>query len=64
MTNSNQTPRCIHCEKTSQEVPLVRLQYQEQELWICTQDLPIMIHSPAKLADKLPGLKNVEGHQH
>ena len=64
MTESNDTPRCIQCERTSNDVPLIHLQYQEKGLWICTQHLPILIHSPAKLAHKMPGLEHIEGHQH
>jgi hypothetical protein len=63
MADSTQTLRCIECERTSDAVPLVQVQYKGKGVWICTEHLPIMIHSPAKLAYKLPGLENVEGHQ-
>ena len=61
------TPFCIHCERTSEEVPLIPLNYFDQELWICPQHLPILIHQPARLAEKLPGLENLapgEVHDH
>lgn len=67
MTPSNEPPRCIHCERTSHEAPLVHMQFQDNDLWICTQHLPILIHSPAELAQKLPGLAQMgpsEGHGH
>jgi hypothetical protein len=47
---------CLYCERDSDQVPLIPLLFQAQELWICPQHLPILIHSPAKLAHKLPGL--------
>ncbi|UCD97381.1 MAG: hypothetical protein JSV42_10405 [Chloroflexota bacterium] len=58
---------CLYCERDSQQVPLIALAYQDKDLWICPQHLPILIHSPAKLADKLPGLANLppaEEHHH
>ena len=62
MTDSNETPRCIQCEKTSNEAPLVRLQYKGKDLWICTQHLPLVIHSPEDLAGKLPGIEKIGSH--
>jgi hypothetical protein len=49
--------RCIVCEQDSQSVPLLHFEYQGKSLWICPQDLPVLIHKPASLADKLPGLE-------
>lgn len=58
---------CLHCERDSKQVPLIALAFQGRELWICPQHLPILIHSPAKLVDKLPGLAQLspaESHHH
>ncbi len=55
---------CLHCERGSNQIPLVALVYQGEELWICPQHLPILIHSPAKLADKFPGLAQVTPAEH
>jgi hypothetical protein len=52
-----QTISCIYCEKSDQVIPLLRMQYQGQQYWICPQHLPLLIHKPAQLADKLPGLE-------
>lgn len=57
--------RCIQCNRTSDEVPLLVVHHQGQEYFICPQDLPILIHKPAQLSDKLPGAANLgapEGH--
>lgn len=51
--------KCIVCERTSEEVPLLAIRHRGQSFWICPQDLPILIHKPQKLADKLPGAKNL-----
>jgi len=55
---------CIHCNRNSNQIPLLALEYQGQEFSICAQDLPVLIHSPAKLADKLPGLAQVLPAEH
>jgi hypothetical protein len=56
---------CIQCGRTSDQAPLIPLHYRNKDYWICPQDLPILIHKPAQLANKLPGLENLapaEGH--
>lgn len=61
-----ETPRCLYCEQTSEEMPLIRLTFQDHDLWICPQHLPLLIHEPDKLAGKLPGLKTsgAQAEQH
>ncbi len=58
------TPTCIVCELDEYQVPLIKIQYQGNTYWICPQHLPILIHQPAKLADKLPGLENLGPAEH
>jgi hypothetical protein len=48
---------CIYCGQSDQNVPLLLFQYQGKQYWICPQHLPILIHKPVQLADKLPGLE-------
>jgi hypothetical protein len=56
--------KCIHCERTSDEVPLLTLNYAGKEYFICSQHLPVLIHKPHELIDKLPGASNLTGHTH
>lgn len=42
--------RCLNCERTSDQVPLLRLKYTGKENWICPQCLPVLIHKPQKIA--------------
>jgi hypothetical protein len=59
--------KCIVCDRNPQEVPLLTMQYQDNPFWICPQHLPVLIHKPEQLADKLPGLANLpptEDHHH
>jgi hypothetical protein len=49
---------CLNCNRSEQETPLVTLQYQGSQVYICTHCFPMLIHSPAKLtgmkgADKI-----------
>lgn len=48
---------CLHCEKTDQQVPLLRMIYRGEEILICPQCLPVLIHKPEKLDGKLPGMQ-------
>lgn len=57
-------PKCIACEKSSREVPLLVLTYQDTTYWICPQHLPLLIHEPGKLAGKLPGADKLKGSEH
>lgn len=41
---------CLNCKRSSEQVPLIRLQYTGSEHWICPQCLPILIHKPERLA--------------
>jgi hypothetical protein len=52
-------PKCAYCERVSEQVPLLALHYQNREAWICSQHLPVLIHDPARLAGKLPGIEKV-----
>lgn len=57
MTETN--PTCLVCEKSDEEVPLLVLRYQGSQIHICPFHLPILIHKPEQLADKLPGIDNL-----
>ena len=59
--------KCIVCDRNAQQAPLLTIQYQDRSYWICPQHLPILIHKPEQLADKLPGAENLphpEDHHH
>lgn len=64
MTETQNT--CLVCEQNSAQVPLLAVQYQGQDFYICPQHLPILIHKPAQLADRLPGAEKLaaSGHDH
>lgn len=57
-------PSCIYCGATSDQSPLVPFKFRDQDYWICSQHLPILIHEPSQLADRLPGAEKLVGHDH
>ena len=50
---TNETYRCLNCDRTEAIVPLVSLRYDGDQAWICSQCLPVLIHKPGQLAGKL-----------
>ena len=52
---SNST--CLNCGSSEQERPLITIKFQGQEYYVCPQCLPILIHKPDQLVDKLPGFQ-------
>ena len=55
---------CIVCQQSSQEIPLLVLEYQDKQYWICPQHFPILIHHPGELVGLLPGAEKLKGHEH
>jgi hypothetical protein len=61
---SEPTPTCLVCQATQDQVPLIQMVYQRQAYYICPEHFPLLIHSPQKLAGKLPGAENLKPHEH
>jgi hypothetical protein len=47
--------RCLNCQDTENERPLINLRYAGQPAWVCSRCLPVLIHHPEQVAHKLPG---------
>jgi hypothetical protein len=54
---------CFYCKISEHEVPLIRLTFRGESLFICPQHLPILIHKPEQLADILGGTEIAEPNQ-
>ncbi len=52
---SKDTHHCLNCGRSEREAPLIAILYAEDQSWICAQCLPILIHKPHQLKDKLKG---------
>jgi hypothetical protein len=46
---------CISCHRSSDEVPLITLDYRGSTFWSCPQHFPVLIHRPQDLIGLLPG---------
>ncbi len=55
---------CLNCQKSEREIPLVTLQYQGKQVYLCSQCFPTLIHSPAKLAGKIEGAEKIPSADH
>jgi len=44
---------CFNCGRPEVDVPLVTLQFDERQIYICPQCLPALIHHPENVAEKL-----------
>ncbi len=60
MKDDESTKQCLVCDRGTEQVPLIALEHRQARLWICPQHLPVLIHDPAALADKLPGAENLK----
>ena len=57
-------PTCLNCGRTDQQVPLLHLTYTGEPKYICPQCMPVLIHKPQQLADKIPGIEVVSPAEH
>ena len=64
MSTETTTARCVNCERTVEEVPLLSLMHRHGAAYICPKCLPILIHEPQQLLSKLPGTEALQPHEH
>ena len=64
MSSSKSGLHCLNCEQSEREAPLLHLHYNGNELWICSQCLPTLIHAPQKLVGKLENAENIKPATH
>jgi hypothetical protein len=64
MSMESTIARCVSCERTVAEVPLLSLVHRNGAAYICPQCLPILIHEPQQLLSKLPGAEALHPHEH
>ncbi len=55
---------CLFCQRGSDVVPLLALEYRGATIRICAQHLPVLIHDPGQLVGLLPGAEELEPSQH
>jgi hypothetical protein len=57
-------PTCLACERTSDQIPLLAMQFQGKQLWICPEHLPVLIHKPQMLVGRLAGAEGLRPAEH
>jgi hypothetical protein len=55
---------CLNFNRSEHEIPLVTLQYQGKQVYICSQRFPTLIHSPAKLTGNLKDAEKIQPADH
>lgn len=56
--------KCLLCDRGSDVVPLITIEYRGSTLRICSQHLPVLIHDPGQLAGLLPGAEALTPSEH
>ncbi|HHB90089.1 MAG TPA: hypothetical protein ENK60_02135 [Anaerolineae bacterium] len=56
--------RCLNCQRTEDQIPLISLRYDGKSAWICSQCMPVLIHHPAQLAGKLRNAASIPPAPH
>jgi hypothetical protein len=58
------TVQCLNCARTVEQVPLLTLTHRQGTAYICPQCLPVLIHQPQQLLNRLPGAEALQPHEH
>jgi hypothetical protein len=58
------THKCLLCDRGSDVVPLISIEYHGNSFHICSQHLPVLIHDPGQLAGLLPGAEALTPADH
>jgi hypothetical protein len=57
-------PVCLMCERNSDDVPLIPIEYRGATIRVCPQHLPILIHDPGQLIGRLSGAERFLPSEH
>lgn len=52
--------KCIVCNQSENEVPILTFKFKNTEYHICSQHIPVLIHKAQTLETILPGIKPSE----
>lgn len=55
---------CLSCDRSESVVPLLQLRFQGEEVLICSQCLPVLIHKPGKLVGRMRGAEEIGPSPH
>jgi hypothetical protein len=64
MNENKSIKKCLSCNSSENEIPLVTLTYSTKPAYICSRCLPLLIHHPEQLIGKLEGAENIPPAEH
>ena len=53
MDKKESVEHCINCAQSEMERPLIQLRFNRREAWVCSGCMPVLIHQPQEMAQKL-----------
>ncbi|MCB0649766.1 MAG: hypothetical protein KDC85_00670 [Saprospiraceae bacterium] len=56
--------KCLVCGSTSEEMPLLTFEFKQQNLYVCSQHIPIIIHQPHQLQGLIPEMPDRGSEPH
>jgi len=56
----SETTKCIVCNKTENDVPIIEFKFKGLKYHICSQHIPVLIHKAQALETIIPGIKPSE----
>ena len=62
--NTMRKEKCLNYELNDDKKPLLAIRYQNEQLFICPQCLPILIHKPSNLAEKIQCVQKIQPSEH
>lgn len=66
MSETNVNEVCVHCDRSEEEIPILRFRFMGEERSICSSCLPILLHRPGRLVGRLEGAEKIlpAAHSH
>jgi hypothetical protein len=64
MSESKNSGVCVHCERSEDEIPILRFRFMGKEKSICSSCLPILLHRPDRLVGRLEGAEDISPAPH
>jgi len=59
MNKQTSEKKCLSCNRSEYQIPLITLTYSANPAFICSFCLPLLIHHPEQLVGKLKGAENI-----
>jgi hypothetical protein len=64
MSEEKSVKKCLSCNRSENEIPLVTLSYSSKSAYICSYCLPLLIHHPEQLIGRLEGADKIPPADH